>query len=314
MRARELRRMAALLPLLACLCTSCCLVNWLFGKKDGAVSKGMSRPEARRALTRARRCLYEQAPPDTDQAIRLADSVIRLCASRPYGWEAYQVKAAAYQTAGKPAEAAKTATKAIQGILSREPQQTPARGMTELKTLLAMYVENTVAVAGRAEPLRQLGAWRAELRERYKDATGADLVAAKDIDAHFGLLRQMAEQHVGSRGPEREVQGIIGRYIQLFNRRDPRRIRQVMTPASPLAKRVEHGGVAALAKQPLETLYLASSVRVDIPKRDALVATATCDLLIVLPGGWVKVVPSVEFRLAKNPDGGWLIHDVARHP
>ena len=300
---------------LAGACSSCCLIDWLFGNgPDGSADGTMPRAEARRALTRARRHLYEKATPDPDLAVRLADSVITNCSSRRYVWDAFLVQATAYQVAGRPKDAAAAARKGIENLLAGHKAAPGDAAMTALRRLLPVYVENVVAEKGRSEPLGRLRAWKQALLDLHASSKTPEPEAIASINEHFTLLEQMAEQYISARQPESEVRRIVHRYIYFFNARDKNGLLGLLAKGSAAAKRVAEKGVRALASETVDKMYFASAVTVTVPGKSANAATASCEILVLSPGGWARVISGVRFAVTQGPGERWRIQNVDGHP
>lgn len=278
------------------------------------MDRTMPRAEARRALTRARRHLYEKATPDPDLAVRLAGSVIANCPSRRYVWDAFLVQATAYQVAGRPKDAAAAARKGIENLLASHKAAPGDAAMTALRRLLPVYVENVVAEKGRREPLGRLRTWKQALLDLHANSKTRDPEAIASIHEHFTLLEQMAEQYISAREPESEVQKVIHRYIYFFNARDKNGLLGLLEKGSAATKRVTEKGVRALASENVDKMYFASAVTVTVPGKSAGAATATCQILVLSPGGWARVIRGVRFAMTRDPGGRWRIQSMDGHP
>ena len=299
---------AVLLMLGLCACGAGCLPSWWGGRQHKVAQKvTMSAPEARRTIARARARLYSETAADYDLAVRLADSVINTCNTPRYVWEGFFVKATAYQAAGDAGRAQRAAHEGIQTILISGRGALRHDALTALKMLLPVYVECAIAGPAREQGLKALRLWKDELHHRLGKARAPDPAAAEAINAEFELLEQMAEQYLGARKPESQVQGVVQQYIDHFNTKN--------TPG--LAKLFARGLAQAGAwTLPADHLYLGSAVKVEISDDNgpAKQATAVCDLLATSAAGWARVIPSVRFRFTKDASGQWLILEIVSPP
>ncbi len=287
----------------------------------------MSGPEARRLIARAREHLY--AGGDRKLVIQLADSVISRCVVPQYVRSGYLVKATAYQADNQNGQAARVGREGIQTIMTSQRGPLDDAALTALKMLLPVYVESAVASSGRSEVRAQLAKWQAELRARLEASEHPDRTAVESIDAEFGLLAEMVEQYVTSRGPASRIRKIVRRYVYLFNASNSESLAALFVPGARLERGAAERGRREVFLAPVDKLYLGSAVKVTISgDREADKATATaltelpggtaavatCDLLATSHAGWARLVVGVQFKFVRDADGGWLIQDITRHP
>jgi len=281
-----------------------------------AAGGGMTVLEARSALARAREALYGSRESDTDLAIRLAESVITHSDPERYPWlvgEAFFVEASACQAAGNHTNAARSARHGVDTILLASSGPPGRLALTSLKMLLPLYIESAAASREQEDPVQQVRLWKGEVLYRYKAARDAAPAEVAAVAEAFGLLEEMAEQHVLSREPETQIERAVCRWVAAFNARDAAGLLAVLAPNSRLARAVAAGGAGALATPSVHRIHLGSGVHVQVQSAGAA-AVATCDLVGTSATGWATVVERVTFRCAKSPAGEWRIEDITGLP
>ena len=217
--------------------------------------------------------------------------------------------------------AAYRAIEILLGNLKDPSERRSDRAVTTLKTLLMVYVETAVLAKGSEDALTCLKRWEGDVRGRFEASPHPDPLAAKAMTDVFALLKEMAEQHMASREPQRKVQTVIQQYVHLFNARDAKGLIGLLAPDSDLARLTRAKGVRALAGKAVAGLDLASAIKISITyglgadgKKQPVSAAAACDLLVTSPTGWARVAPQVCFNLARDGNGDWLIRSILRHP
>ncbi len=285
-----------------------CRALWPFGRRP--VFDEMSSLEAKQMLNAARDLLYTNRPEDRDEAIRLADSVVRDCSDAQMKWSGLLVKAAAHQRAGNHKEAAEAAEAGVTMILAK-PGPIGDSSLRAVKLFLRRYVESAVSVEPQETVLDQLSAWRGELGARLSSSSGgADSV--RSVDKELAMLREMAAAYYSAGKPEVAVRQLLQQFVVLFNTRNKGDIEKLLVPGSRPAMAVAEKGVTALVSRPAESLRLASGVRLDAqPAASGGAVTATCEMVTVSPAGWAELIPMVRFDLVPGPSGTWLIKDIS---
>jgi hypothetical protein len=284
---------------------------WPFAEsrpKDGDVP--MSGPEARRVLARARKRLYGWSAAEHQQVVQLADSVIARCETRGYVWQAFLVKADAYQAADKHAEAAAAARAGVETLLVGQTGRLSSPARTYLKMLLVAYVENARA-RDAVDALSFLGMWRQELRDRYAALQPPHPAEAKAIDTVFASLETVLREQKTGRAIETGVPRAVRDYLAAFSRGDRDAVLRLLVDEGDLEEKVRTDGLGALTSKSAARLYLSGPVTVETANRQA---TAACAVLAVSAAGYAWEAPKVTFTLVRKKEGPWRIRAIRGHP
>lgn len=293
----------------------CFVINWarqLGGAAGGTEPPKMSTVEARAALSRARQHLYGPAPPDYNEAIRLAEGVIAGCDSLFSVWEGYAIKAAALQAQGNHKEAAAAARAGVDALLAAQAGPLSEGALTALKRLAVSYAENAAA-ARDGDPVTTLCAWREALRGRYSAAEPDDQAGLRAVEDIFSTLQELAEESAASRPAESRIRRAVQGYIAAFNRGEIEGILRLVAGDTIFAVQLRRRFAAPETPEAVRALYLLGAVQADLGD-DGSTATASCDLLATTAAGWARRVPGVRFFLNRRATGEWQILDVAGHP
>ncbi|MFO7897522.1 MAG: hypothetical protein R6V58_00505 [Planctomycetota bacterium] len=295
---------------LVVLCSAC----WPWAKREASDGGGLTAPEARLHLIRARRHLYLGDPPDPNSAALIATQVIDRCQEKDCVWNAYLVKTDALHAAGDLDQAAETAYGGIENVLISQAGPPSDDALAALKTLLPVYVENAVASQSRRKLMRHIEAWQADLHHLFHMSKQPDEEALAAIEDDFKLFRKMAEQKIGSRPAERQAREVVREYVRAFNAADRERALALAEEGSPYEERVRGKGPRAFASAAVAELHPAGSVVVTIPEEETAPTTAVCDVLATGDAGYAEFARGVRFVLVGAPTGRWRLHNIVNHP